>query len=151
MCIIAFLSYHLAHIFAPGWGPFSVCMHCLEIGVSWVLDLQVHLSLIIFPTITLLHYSISFISFSLFYLLLVFLYIISTWSGDSPQLIIWRIVASFSLSIHRTLIEILSLRRSSRQRKLLLHWHLTVCLSTMDIIFGFHLFMFRVCAFVYMF
>ena len=47
-------------------------------------------------------------------------------------------------------LEILSLRRSSRQRQFLLPWHLRVCLSIIDIIFGVHLFMFRICAFVYM-
>ena len=41
--------------------------------------------------------------------------------------------------------EILSLRRSSRQREFL-----RVCLCIIDIIFGAHLFMLRVCAFVYM-
>ena len=41
--------------------------------------------------------------------------------------------------------EILSLRRSSHQREFL-----RVCLLIVDIIFGAYLFMFRVCAFVYM-
>ena len=77
----------------------------LHSGVLWVLDLRVHLSLIIFPTITLLHYSISFISFSLFYLLLVFLHSLSTLSGDPPKFITWRIVTSFPLSIPQTLIQ----------------------------------------------
>ena len=45
-------------------------------------------------------------------------------------------------------LEILSLRSSSRQREFLLH--LRVCLFFIDIIFGVHLFMFRVCVFIYM-
>ena len=53
-----------------------------------------HISLVVF-----------FIPSSLSYLLLVLLHILSTLSGDPHQLITWRIVISFSLSIPRTLIQ----------------------------------------------
>ena len=46
-----------------------------------------------------------FISFSLSYLLLVLLHILSTLSGDPPQFITWGIVISFPLSIPQTLIQ----------------------------------------------
>ena len=103
---LSFLS-PCSHFFTPGLGPFSICMHCLE--ASWALDLQVHLSLIIFfyhRTTTFLHIPlvVFFISHYLFYLL-VLLHILSTLSGDPHQLITWRIVISFSLSIPRTLIQ----------------------------------------------
>ena len=39
------------------------------------------------------------------YIMLVLLHILSTLSGDPPQLITWRIVTSFPLSIPRTLIQ----------------------------------------------
>ena len=46
-----------------------------------------------------------FISSSLFYFLLVLLYLFSTLSGDLPPFITWKIVTSFPLSIPRTLIQ----------------------------------------------
>ena len=69
-----------------------------------------HLSLIIFSyhhTTAFHHISlvVFFITSSLSYLLLVLLHILSTLSGDPHQLIKWRIVISFSLSIPRTLIQ----------------------------------------------
>ena len=108
MCIITFLSYCLTHIFTPGWGHFSICMHCLK--VSWALGLRVHLSLIFFSyhcITAFLHISlfVFFIYSSLFYLLLVLLPILSTLSGDPPQFIAWRIVTSFPLFVLRTLIQ----------------------------------------------
>ena len=99
------LSILSPYISTPGLGPFSVCMHCLE--ASWALDLQVHLSLIIFfyhRTTTFLHIPlvVFFISHYLFYLL-VLLHILSTPSGNPPQFITWGIVTSFPLFIIRTL------------------------------------------------
>ena len=99
------LSILSPYISTPGLGPFSVCMHCLE--ASWALDLQVHLSLIIFSyycATAFLHISlvVFFVSHSLFYLL-VLLHILSTPSGDLPQFITWGIVTSFPLFIIRTL------------------------------------------------
>ena len=93
-----------------------------------------------------------FISSSLFYLLLVLLHILSTLSDDPPQFITWGIVTSFPLCIPRTLV----------QRSLVGEGHLvrdSFCyLSTWERVypllissFGFILFMFRVCAFVYMY
>ena len=83
-------------------------MHCL--GISWVLDLQTQLSLILFSYhhITTFHHIslvVLFISSSLFYLLLVLLHILFTLSDDPPRFITWRIVTLFSLSIPQTLIQ----------------------------------------------
>ena len=107
MHIIAFLSYRLAHIFTPGYGPFSVFMHCL--GVSWALDLGAHsshyfflswhhyISLHLIGYVIYLIFSIlSAVCFAPFFFIL---------SGDPPQFITWRVVISFSLSIPRTLIQ----------------------------------------------
>ena len=150
MCIITFLSYHLAHIFAPGWGPFSVCMHCL--GVSWVLDLQVHLFPIIFPTITLMHSIVShwLCSLSFFFIIIISTTCFASYSLDpewwSSSIHYMEDSHIISTIYHTNIdLEILSLRRSSCQREFL-----RVCISIIDIIFGAHLFMFRVCPFVYM-
>ena len=107
MCIIVFLYYYLAHIFAPRYGPFSVCMLCLR--VSWALDLWVHSShYFLLP----LHYRISSLLIGCVLHLLFFILSVacsasssSTLSDDPPQLITWRIVMSFSLSIPQILIQ----------------------------------------------
>ena len=99
-----------------------------------------HISLVVF-----------FIYFSLFYLLLVLLHNISTLSGDPPQFITLRIFTSFPLSIPQTLIW----------RPLVWEGHLigeSLCyFSTWECVYPLLisyleliLFMFRVCAFVYM-
>ena len=59
-----------------------------------------------------------FISSSLSYLLLVCFIFLFTLSGYPPQFITWRIVMSFStIYLADTCLEILGLRRSSRQRE----------------------------------
>ena len=119
---ISFLS-SCSHFFALGLGPFSVCMHCLE--VSWVLDLQVHLSLIIFLTITLLH---SIVSHWLCSLSLLFYSIYCLFCFIFSPLWVVILLSSCMEDSHiisaiyptNTDSKILSLRRSSRQREFLL-------------------------------
>ena len=80
----------------------------LHLGVSWALGLRAHLSLIIFPTIILLHSTISHWLCSsyifLSHFLLVLLYLFSTPSADPPRFITWRMVTSFPLFIPWTWI-----------------------------------------------
>ena len=120
MRIIAFLSYRLAHIFTPGLGPFNVCMHCL--GVSWALDLGACFFTLSFPITTPLHFHlillVMFLSSSLSYLLLVCFIFLFTLSGDPPS--VHHMEDSHIIStiyLADTSLEILSLRRSSRQRE----------------------------------
>ena len=89
-------------------GPLVYACFIMEFHEPWAYGC-IFLSLFFLPY----HYTIAFhrislvvyfISSSLFYLLLVLLYILFTLSGDPPQFITWRIVTSFSLSIPQTLI-----------------------------------------------
>ena len=88
-------------------GPLVYAFIVWEFHEPWT---QRHILLIIFShhCITVFHRTslvVFFISFSLFYLLLVLLHIFSTLSGEPPQFVTWRIVTSFPPSISRTLVQ----------------------------------------------
>ena len=105
--ITTFISYSLAHIFTPGSGPFSVCMHCLR--VSWALDLRARSSHYLCSP---LHHCISShltvrAIHHIFFILSTVRFTSSSLipRGDPPHFITWRVVMSFPLSITRTLIQ----------------------------------------------
>ena len=120
MRIIAFLSYHLAHIFTPGLGPVNVCMHCL--GVSRALDLGVHsphyiLHMFASPHFHLTSSVVLFVSSYLPCLLLICIIFFHPewWASSVHHMEDGHIISTIYLTDIG--LEILSLRRSSRYRE----------------------------------
>ena len=112
-------------------GPLVYAYFVQESHEPWAYG---HILLIFFPIITSPHFITSHCSCSSSsswpYLLLVFLRLFFTLSGDPSYIIAWKVVISFPLPISRTLIQ-----RSLVQRAILLE---RVCLDHCLRVYPFH-------------
>ena len=151
MYIIVFLSYCLAHFLHRDRDPLVYACIVWESHESWTY-MCIFLSLFFLPSLYCIpSYLIGCVLYLLFFILST-----ACFASYSLHPEWWSSLVHYMEDSHiistiyhtDTDLEILSLRRSSRQREFLLH--LRVCLFFIDIIFGVHLFMFRVCAFVWM-